>query len=207
VAPKKRTEIAWVVTLLLGLVIFQQFNALGTYTVIDDWLNNLIHFPNYPNPIDYIAVIGVVVGILAGITFLLSRALAFKTKIARSFSSWFAPLMYGLIPLMGADYVARAMPKFFNHAARLPASILAIFGKDVAWADFHILPNDWLVRLQFGIAGLGMLAALYAIYKIAGKDLKGLTPYGKLVRVIPSLLVLCIGVGIIAFFFFMNGAE
>ncbi len=208
VAPKKRAEIAWVVSLLFGLVIFQSWNALGSYTAVDDWLNTVTHFPSYPNPIDYLGTIAAVTGILAGITFLVSRALAYKTRIAKSFTAWFAPLMYGLIPLMSADFLARVMPKFLNHAARLIPSVLGVFGMQADYLfDFQILPNEWLVRVQYLLIGIGTLAALYATYRIAGKDLKPLTSHTRLVRIIPGLVVLLLGVGIVIFYFAMNGAE
>jgi NosR/NirI family nitrous oxide reductase transcriptional regulator len=93
VAPKKRIGIAWAAAALFGLVIFQQWNALGAYSVVDDWLNNVLHFPSYPNPVDYIVSIAAVAGIFAGLAFLLSRILSHKTAIARSFKGWFAPIM------------------------------------------------------------------------------------------------------------------
>lgn len=207
VAPRKRTSMAWVIGALLGLVIFQQWNALPSYQAVDGWLNNLMHFPGYPNPVDYFLTIGVVAGIFAGVAFLLARTLSLKTKVARSFNSWFAPFMYGLIPLMGADFVARVMPKFFNHAPRLASSILGLFGKQVGWADLHILPNDWLVRLQYLIVGIGTLAAIYTTSKITGKDYKELSKNSKLTRIIPVIVTALLGIGMIALYFFMNGAE
>ena len=207
VAPKKRNNIAWVIGALLGLVIFQQWNALPSYAAVDDWLNSLMHFPHYPNPVDYILTIGVVAGIFAGIAFLLSQTLSIKTKVARSFNNWFAPLMYGLIPLMGADFLARVMPKFFNHAARLPSSIIGIFGKQVSWADFQILPNNWLVRLQYLVVAIGTIAAVYTTSKIAGKDYKELTRNRTLARIIPVVVAVLLGAGMIVLYFYMNGAE
>jgi nucleoside recognition membrane protein YjiH len=137
----------------------------------------------------------------------LSRTLSLKAKSVRSFRAWFAPLMYGLIPLVGADYLARVMPKFFNHAARLPSSIIGIFGKQVSWADFQILPNNWLVRLQYLVIAAGTAAAVYATVKITGKDYKEITSNSKLARVIPVVVVLLLGAGMITLYYFMNGAE
>jgi hypothetical protein len=115
--------------------------------------------------------------------------------------------MYGLIPLVGADYLARVMPKFFNHAARLPSSIIGIFGKQVSWADFQILPNNWLVRLQYLVIAAGTAAGVYAMVKITGKDYKELAKNSKLARVIPVVVVVLLGAGMITLYYFMNGAE
>jgi NosR/NirI family nitrous oxide reductase transcriptional regulator len=207
IAPKKRIGIAWAAAALFGLVIFQQWNALGAYSTMDGWLNNAMHFPSYPNPIGYIASIAAVVGIFVGLAFLLQRTLSLKDRVARSFSGWFAPLMYGFIPLMGADFLARVMPKFLNHAALAGASIASAFGKEVGWADFHILSNDWLVRLQYIIIALGTGATLYAISRIARRDLKQLSNHRTLVSVLPAVFAVLVGAGMIALFFFMNGAE
>jgi NosR/NirI family nitrous oxide reductase transcriptional regulator len=207
VAPKKRTGMAWAVALLFGLVLFQQWNALPAYGTFDDWLNNLMRFPHYPNPVDYLLTIAIVAAIFAGIAYLLSRALSLKTKIARPFSNWFAPLMYGFIPLMGADFLARVMPKFLNNAALAAASVVGLFNAKVGWADFHILPNNWLVRLQYLIVGLGTVATVYAISRIARKDMKDLTEHSTLVRVLPSVIAVVIGAGMITLYVFMNGAE
>jgi NosR/NirI family transcriptional regulator, nitrous oxide reductase regulator len=206
VAPKKRADLALAAAVLFGLVIFQQWNALGAYSTLDGWLNDFTHFPNYPNPIDFIVSIAAVVGILAGLAFLISR-FSLKTKIAQSFRGWFAPMMYGFIPLMGADFLARVMPKFLNNAALAMASIASAFGKEVGWADFHILSPDWLLRLQYIIVGLGTAAAVYAISRIARKDFKQLTEHPTLVGLIPTVFAVLVGAGLITLFFFMNGAE
>ena len=207
IAPKKKMSLAWVVGVLFGLVLFQQWNALPSYTTVDDWLNKVIHFPHYPNPIDFILAISIVAGIFALVAFLLSRVFSDANKTSRSFSSWFAPFMYGLMPLMGSDFVARVLPKFFNHAARLPASIAGIFGTQVSWADFQILPNDWVVRLQYLFVFLGTIASVYSISKIVKKDYSTLTKHTSLVRVILSVFMVLVGAGLIALYFYMNGAE
>jgi NosR/NirI family transcriptional regulator, nitrous oxide reductase regulator len=207
IAPAKRTSMAWVIAMLFGLVIFQQWNATGSYTALDGWLNDLTHFPNYPNPIDYVLAIAAVVAILAGVSLLMSRTLSFKTAAARAFPGWFAPLMYGFIPLIGSDFLARVMPKFFNNVPKLVSVIAGVFGAHLDLADVKILPNDWLVRLQYLTVGLGIIAAMYTMSRITGKDLRDLAAHKTLSRVIPALIVVVVGAGIIALFAVMNGAE
>ncbi len=207
VAPRKKPVIAWISAILFGLVIFQQWNALPFYTTLDGWLNDITHFPSYPNPIDYILTIGLVAGVFAGLAFLISRLIARRTQIARSFNSWFAPIMYGLIPLIGADFLARVMPKFFNHAALVVSSVAGVFGGNLNLDDFHILPADWVVRAQYIVIGLGMVGAVYATNKIVKKDLWGLTEHKTLARLLPTIIAVVAGAGLIALYFFMNGAE
>jgi NosR/NirI family transcriptional regulator, nitrous oxide reductase regulator len=207
IAPSKKPVLAWVAAILFGLILFQQWNALPSYTAVDGWINNLTHFPSYPNPIDYIGAIAIAVGIFAGLAFLISRAISLKTRIARSFNSWFAPMMYGFIPLMGADYLARVMPKFFNHAPMIVTSVAGVFGREIDLSDFHILSADWLLRAQYIVVGLGTLLAVYALSRIARKDYKDLTKHSTLARVLPGAIAVLIGVGVITLYFFMNGAE
>jgi NosR/NirI family nitrous oxide reductase transcriptional regulator len=207
VASKKRTSIAWVAAVLFGIVIFQQWNALPAYATVDNWLNSAVHFSRYPNPIDYIASIAAVAGIFALVAFLLSRTISIKTKLANSFTNWFAPLMYGFIPLMGADFLARVMPKFLNHAAAAVATVPSAFGHPVGFADHQILSLPWLLRLQYILVGLGTVGTIYAISKIAKKDLDQLTQHKTLARMIPTLIAVVTGAGLIALYFYMNGAE
>ena len=207
VAPKKRIAIAWAAATLFGLVIFQQWNALGAYTALDGWLNDITHFPGYPNPIDFVLSIAAVAGVFAALALIMSRSFSLKNRISQSFNGWFAPLMYSFIPLMGADFLARVMPKFLNHAAAAIATIPAAFGHPVGFGDFQILSLDWLLRLQYILVGLGILCTLYAISKIARKDLDHLAEHKMLVRVIPSIIAIVIGAGLITLYFFMNGAE
>jgi len=206
IAPKKKT-LAIVAALLFGLVIFQQWNALPSYQAFDNWFNNLTHFPSYPNPIDYVLTIAAVAGVLAGIAWLMSRALSLKTKMSHAFTSWFAPFVYGFIPLIGADYLARVMPKFFNNAPKVVEIVGNAFGAHLDLADFHILPNNWLVRLQYIVVALGIGGALYATARIMGKDVKDLTAHRTLSRVVPMAVVIIAGVGLAALYFAMNGAE
>ena len=207
VAPKKRIGMAWVVAALFGLVIFQQWNALGVYATVDGWLNTATHFPGYPNLIDYLGSIVAVTAIFAGLAFFLSKSIGLKTRVGQSFKNWFAPLMYGFIPLMGADFLARVMPKFLNNAPKAVASIASAFGQHVGWADLNILPNDWVIRLQYILVAVGAVGTLYAISRIARKDLKPLTEHASLARWIPTIFAVFVTAGLIALFFFIKGAE
>jgi hypothetical protein len=51
------------------------------------------------------------------------------------------------------------------------------------------------------------MASVYAAYKIAGRDLKSLTPHARALRLVSSLVVLAIGAGVIALTILINGAE
>ncbi|MDA8357190.1 MAG: 4Fe-4S binding protein [Actinomycetota bacterium] len=192
VAPRRRrADVAWAVAILWGLVVFQQLNATHAYSTVDNWLNSAMHFPRYPNPIDYIGVIGVVALIFAGIAWIMSRTMMPSTSLPTTsdldqrqrpsfidtpsrFRSVFVPLAYGLIPVVGADYFARQLPKFFKHASRIVPSIGAWFGAGSTHSSLYnlrLLSNPGIVIVQVTVIGLGMLASLWATWKISGRDL------------------------------------
>lgn len=207
ISGKKNTTIAWAAALLFGLVIWQSWNALGSYTTVDNWLNSVTRFPGYPNPIDYILSITVVAALLALFAFLMSRTMSIKTKAASAFSRWFAPITYGIIPLFGADFLARVMPKFFNNAPKVVGIVGNSFGAHLDLANVAILPNNWLVRLQMIVVGLGTVAALYVTAKIMRKDVSDIAAHKTLSVVIPAVVIAVGGIGLAVLYFAMNGAE
>src|SRR5487761_1450765 len=108
VAPtRRRADVAWSVALLFGLVVYQQVNALTTFTNLDSWLNAHTIFPHYPDPISYLGIIVAVAVVLAGGARLfqmtlgrrdLAVAAGGRTFVDRTsaFRSYFLPLMYGI---------------------------------------------------------------------------------------------------------------
>jgi hypothetical protein len=115
--------------------------------------------------------------------------------------------MYGFIPLIGSDFLARVMPKFFNNVPKLVSIVAGVFGAHLDVADVNILPNDWLVRLQYATVFLGIVAASYTMSRITGKDLGNMAAHKTLSRVIPALMVVVVGIGIIALYAMIQGAE
>ncbi len=224
IAPvRRRSDIAWAVTILFGLVLFQQVNALPAYGAVDDWLNQATHFPGYPNPIDFVGTIAVASLLFAVVVWGLRRVFADAslTSDARSprgsgsFNRWFTAFGYGLIPLMGADYLARQLPRFLLHAPRIVAAISDPFA--FGWNlfgtahsplyDVHLASGQGLVTSQLIVTGLGTLAAAYATWRIAGRDLGPLTSHAAGLRVASALVVVAFGVGVGALYVTMGGAE
>jgi NosR/NirI family nitrous oxide reductase transcriptional regulator len=211
VAPRRRRlDVAWAVAVLWGLVIFQQVNATRVYGTVDNWLNKMLHFPQYPDPVDYFGIIAIVAVATAGLFALLGRTLLRPTtaltmdplapegdKKPSRFRSAFVPLAYGLIPVVGADYFARQLPKFFKHASRLVPSIGAIFGdasKQSALYHTRLLSNNGIIGVQVGIISLGMLASWWATDRIVRRELLGSTSRPALLRVSAAAVVLaCAG--------------
>ncbi len=244
VAPlRRRFDVAIAVALLLGLVVFQQVNALNVYASVDGWLTKYTKIP-YPNPIDYVLGIAaatlVVLACATVMRAVLARrevavargkapvgALATKgessgatKKIASSWRQWFLPLAYGLIPITGADYFSRQVPKLYLHAPRVIASVaqplgwhtglynLTIIGQKVK--DFGSLPNHimWqVIGIQVGLMGVGLIASLWVMDRIARRDLVKLSDHPVLARALPVFLVLAIGLCMMLLYIPMQAAT
>lgn len=215
IAPhRRRLDIAWGITLLWGLVLFQQVNATNVYASFDGWLNRVTSL-RYPNPIDYFGIIFVLAGVTAGAAWLISRLGLHQVDAAEvtsrsRFRSFFVPMMYGLIPVVGADYFARQLPKFFKHVSRLVPSIGAWFGAGSTHSALYntrLLSDPAIVLVQVGVIALGTLASLWASWKITGRDLLPVSGHSGALRVSVSLLVVACGAAAGILYVLMHAAS
>ena len=221
VAPRRRrADVAWGVAILWGLVVYQQFNATTAFASIDGWLNRNLLFPHYPDPVDYVGVIAAVALATAGAVWLLSRALgradiatahteSFVDRTSR-FRAFFVPMAYGLIPVVGADYFARQLPKFFKHAARVVPAVAHIAGYSSARSPiygFHILTDGWIVVVQVAVILAGTAAAAWATWKIAGRELVPVSRNALGVRIATLGMVLDCGATASVLYVLMHAAS
>ncbi len=229
IAPKRRrADIAISVLLLWGLVIFQQFNATNVYSSLDNWFvnNTGIH---YPNPFDYLGII-VVVAIITGLL-VLAGGFAFGKKDIESYKAsqpllaapkksllskhpkalaYLLPMTYGIIPIVGADYFARQLPKFFKHVSRLIPSVGAWFGHGSTSSSLYhtrLLTDPQIVIAQIIVMGLGTLASLWAMNKIFNRDLKPISRSTTAMRIYAIGIVLLCGVGSAFLYYLMHAAS
>ena len=208
VAPqRRRPDVAWAIALLWGLVLYQQVNALSSYTTLDDWLNSHLHFPQYPDPIAYLGIIGLLAlataGIARGIGALTARrdidfakAGTFADKTSR-FRTFFLPISYGLIPVMGADYFARQLPKFFASSPRVIPAVQHMFGFDTTHSSLYnarLLSDPRIINVQVGIIALGTIASLWAMWRIVNRDLLPVSRSALATRITSLGLVVLSGV-------------
>ncbi len=223
IAPtRRRADVAWAVALLFGLVVYQQVNALSFFAHVDDWLNAHTGFPQYPNPLDYVGGIAVVALAMAGAAQLV-RALVGRRDAAlpaagssfvdrtSPFRSFFVPLMYGIIPVVGADYFARQLPKFFQHATRVVPAVGHLFGAGTTSSALYntsiIGSNSGIITVQVGVMAAGTLAAMYTSWRVAGRDLAGLSTSRRRVQVTAAGLALALGVITAVLYVMMNAAD
>ncbi|NNN09697.1 MAG: 4Fe-4S binding protein [Acidimicrobiaceae bacterium] len=218
---RRRADVAWSVALLFGLVIYQQVNALGAFVRIDNWLNTHTHFPQYPNPIDYIAGIFGVALLMAAIAAGFEKVFAsaspapvnspsFLTRTS-SFRSYFLPLMYGIIPVVGADYFARQLPKLLLHLPRVVVSVGHLFGSGSTSSSLYnsslIASNKGIIAVQVAVMVLGTLAAMWTSWKIAGRELVPLNGSRRAVQWSAAGLALVSGVVVAVLYIMMNAAN
>ncbi|MHB8191622.1 MAG: 4Fe-4S binding protein [Ferrimicrobium sp.] len=191
----RRLDVGISVALLFGLVFYQQYNALSLYATVDGWLNTHMDFPHYPNPVDYlggIALGALVIWLAALLVRVLSKPLAGAPKL----SSWFTTFAYGLIPVTGADYLSRQLPKFFKHVARVPSSVVSPVGVHLGIYNTRLLTDPWIVTVQVAAMGIGTAATLFATYRIARRDLSSRSARPRLALVVSLALVL--GISLLA---------
>ncbi|MDA8046393.1 MAG: 4Fe-4S binding protein [Actinomycetota bacterium] len=221
IAPsRRRTDVAWGIAALWGLVLYQQLNATNVYTDVDNWLNTHLHFPHYPNPLAYLGTIALVAALMAAIGWAMSAGLAnraaelfrpgnFMDRSSR-FRAYFTPLSYGLIPVVGADYFARQLPKFFQHSPRVITSVQHLAGFSSTRSpiyNFSLMTNGWIVFTQVAIIALGTAAALWATWRIAGRELIPISRSALGVRLTTLSVVLASGAGAALLYVIMHAAD
>ena len=218
---RRRADVAWAIALLWGLVVYQQLNAFGWYSSLDGKLNSMLHFPQYPDPVAYLGIIGGVALVIAGIAWAIGKLFArrdisfsrpgrFQDKQSQ-FRAFFVPLTYGLIPVVGADYFARQLPKFFQHATRVVPAVQHMVGARASANStlykLNLLTDPRIVAVQVGVIALGTLAALWSTWKISGRDLRPVSRGGIGVRAASLTVVLACGVLAGVLYVLMNAAD
>lgn len=225
VAPtRRRADVAWAIALLWGLVVYQQFNATGLYGELDDGLNSTLHFPRYPNPVAYLGITALVALVTAGAAWVIGRLFArndlefaakgrFLNRRSR-FRTYFAPLMYGLIPIAGLDYFARQLPKFFQSSPKLIPSVQRMVGATTTHSAIHshlfkmaILSDARIVTAQLAVISLGTLGALWSTWRITNRELVPVSRSALGVRAATLGFVLICGVAAAWLYVLIQAAD
>ena len=199
IAPtRRRFDIGISVAILFGLVLYQQYNALGWYGSVDDWLNSQINFPHYPNPIAYLGGIALAVGaIWLGVLGI--QKLGGLRKIVGQKTNWFVAFAYAIIPITGMDYFARQLPKLLKHVVRVPSAVVSPLGINLGIYKVHLLTDPRIVTVQVGVMGLGTALTLWSTYRIAKTDiqLNASRPKLALAGAMGFALVICVAASVL----------
>ncbi len=220
---RRRGDVAWAVAVLWGLVVFQQINSTNVYASLDSWLNRVTHFPQYPNPIGYVGTIAIIALAFAGIAKVMSLGFG-RSDLPRStprgtrsfvdatsrFRSFFLPLAYGAIPVVGADYFARQLPKFFKHASRIVPSIGAWFGHGSTHSSLYnlrLLSNPHIVIVQVAVVAAGTLGSLWATWRIARREIIPIATHPAGARLASLAAMLACGATASVLYLIMHAAS
>ena len=221
VAPgRRRADVAWAIALLWGLVLYQQINATNLFADLDDGLNSFLHFPHYPDPVTYVGLIGLLAIATAGVVRLISKLCArrdlafaqaghFLDRTSR-FRAYFMPITYGLIPVVGADYFARQLPKFFQHAPRVVPSVQHLLGSSTTGSPLYqarLLSDPRIVVAQLVVISLGTFGALWSTWRIANRELVPVSRGSAGVRVAALSLVLACGAAAAVLYVLIHAAD
>ncbi len=222
VAPaRRRADVAWAIAVLWGLVVYQQFNATDLYANLDDWLNSTFGFPHYPDPVAFVGLIGLVTVVTAaaiwGIAAMFARRDLMFARPGRFLDRWsrfrayFVPLSYGLIPIVGMDYFARQLPKFFQYSPRVVPSVQRLFG-DTSAIRSHLyntslLSNPHIVTAQVAVIGIGTLGALWTTWRITNHELVPVSRGAAGVRAVSLGLVLAFGLAAAVLYVLIQAAD
>ncbi len=203
---RRRADVSWAVLLLWGLVLYQQVNATNAYGNLEDKLNGWMDFPHYPNPVAYLVLIAALAAVTAGVVWGIAKL--YGRISTHRFRAFLGPLAYGVIPVVGADYFARQLPKFFTYISTAVPSIGHVFGAGStasAWYNSAIMNGNSLVIAQIVVMVLGTAAGVWATWRIANRDL---VPVATGVRVKTAAVAFPILCGAAAAFLYvlMHGA-
>ncbi len=221
VAPsRRRADVAWAVVLLWGLVLYQQLNALSFDGSLDNWLNAHLHFPHYPNPLAYLGLIGLLALVSPGASWVVAALVARRNvDFARPgsfvdrgsrFRAYFVPVAYGLIPVVGADYFARQLPKFFKNSPRVIPAVQHVFGfagTNSSLYNARLLSDPRIMIVQVAVMVLGTLGALWATWRITNRELVPLSRSAVVVRSATLTLVAASGAAAALLYVAMHAAS
>jgi polyferredoxin len=221
IAPtRRRADVAIAVLGLWGMVVFQQVNATNGYVNLDNKLNSWIGFAHYPNPIAYLGLIALLAVVTALPVWAISKMFArsdaalpssgrrFLERNSR-FRSYLLPLAYGIIPVVGADYFARQLPKFFTFITTAVPSIGHPFGfgsTKSSLYDHALLSGNSLVFIQIGVVLLGTAAGAMATWRIAGRDLATVSNGTIGVKIASTTFAIACGLTAAYLYVLMHGA-
>jgi len=188
---------------------------------MDDWLNTATHRPHYPNPLAYLGIIGVFTALMAGIAWgfmqLFARPDLVISRSGRSFldrtsrfRAYFLPLMSGIITVVGADYLARQLPKFFQHAPAIVPAVGHLFGAGSKSSPLYgtaILLDPTIIKVQVAMMGLGTLAAIWTSMRIARRELVPISAHARGIQIGSASLAVACGVATGWLYVLMNAAA
>jgi len=125
------------------------------------------------------------------------------------FRAFLLPLAYGIIPVVGADYFARQLPKFFTFISTAIPSIGHPFGLGSTSSSLYntsVLSGNSLVIAQLIVMAIGTIAAAWVTWRIADRDLVGISTQATPVRVASAGFAVACGAAAAYLYVLMHAA-
>ena len=112
--------------------------------------------------------------------------------------------------MVGADYFARQLPKFFQHAPRVIPSVQQMLGSHAIGSPLYrarLLSDPRIVAVQIAVIVLGTAGALWSTWRIGTRELVPVSRWTAGMRAASLGFVLVCGIAAAALYGLMNAAD
>ena len=180
---KPKLEEAFLAVVIMGIVFVQNVTMLEVWKSILSWLEGVTGTQNYAVTF----TITFLVSMLIPVVLLGLASLAAGRLNGESLLKNFAKFGYAIIPLDVAGHVGHNLFHLLAEGKSVLFTALALFGQEVHAASPALVDTGVIQMLQYLLVGLGLLASLYAAYRIArtnserGKNWGSFLPYAALI--------------------------
>ncbi|MGY4644747.1 4Fe-4S binding protein [Cellulomonas sp. URHB0016] len=182
---KPKTEQSALAMAIMGIVLIQNVTMLSVWQDVLDEIATLTGVTSYP--VIFTVAFALAVSLPLGLLTLASRVAA----QANLESTWqnFARFGYALIPLDVAGHLAHNLFHLLAEGGSVYYTTMGMLGADVT-GDAALVGAGTIQALQFGLLGLGTLASVYAVKRIAYRRYR--TPARRHATTAPYLAVIAL---------------
>ena len=159
---KPRMEVAFLAIVLVGVVIIQNLTMLSVWQPILDFVARLTGTANFT--LNFTLVFLVAMGLPFAALFAASRLSRQGTE--RTVHN-FARFGYALIPLDLATHMGHNLFHLLGEGLAVPRTLASSFGAGWTRTNDALLNTPTIQVLQYLMLGIGALASVYAVYRIA----------------------------------------
>ncbi len=187
---KPQVEVAFLAMAIMGIVLYQNVSMLEVWPTVLHHVGGFLHTDYYP--LVFSATFAFAIAMQVG---LLALASAVATRFSPQ-TMWqnFARFGYALIPLDIAVHMAHNLFHLLSEGKAVLYTALPIVGQPMPTTSPALVASMEIQMLQFGMVALGVLASLYAVYRVARRQFPEAGTHRKVV--IPYA-VLVIGLGVL----------
>jgi hypothetical protein len=166
---KPKLEAAFLSAVIMGIVFVQNVTMLEVWKSVLSWLEMVTGTTSYyvTFSITFLAAIILPVSLLGLASFIAAK---FNKS---SFIENFTRFGYAIIALDMAGHIAHNLFHLLAEGKSIVFTALALFGVESHGASPALVSIGTIQLLQFGLIGLGFIASLYIVYRIAKSNHQG----------------------------------